>query len=164
MRTKDWVMFGLFIGIALFIIGAMISSIFVQITTTEEEAENNDYVPDRASKVVKLIGLSFIITTMVVGGIIGSDLHKYFKLILLIMGLVMLLIFSIGAQFMKWDATPDYVYNKDHWYWGSGMMASSSEDIEEDYSSPPSTPGFELIAVIGAIATVAVASKIRRRK
>jgi len=158
MKTKDWVIFGLIIGIALFFFGAMISSIFIEPTA---EGIDPNYAPDKASKTIKLIGLGVLTTTLIVGGIIGSDLHKHFKLILLIIGLVLLLIFSISAQFMKWDNTPSYYYSSS--YFSSGIAASPGEDYETT-SAPPSTPGFELVVAIGAIATVIMARKIKRRK
>ena len=158
MKTKDWVIFGLIIGIALFFLGAMVSSIFYQLNVDEEV---KDYTFDKISRTMKLIGLGILTTTMIVGGIIGDDLHKHFKLIILIIGLVLLLIFSIGAQFMKWDNTPSYYYGSSSW--GSGVESPSEGDGEYT-SSPPSTPGFELIAAIGAIAVVIMASKIKRRK
>ena len=158
MRKKDLVVFGLIIGIGLFFFGAMISSIFYQPSVS---GEVNDYTVDKISKSIKLIGLGVLTTTMVVGGIIGDDLHKYFKLTILIIGLVLLLIFSIGAQFMKWDNTPSYYYDSS--YWGGGMAASEG-DGEEYSSGPPSTPGFELVAAIGAIGIVLISRKIKRRE
>jgi len=160
MKTKDWVIFGLIIGIALFFFGAMIASIFIEPTA---EGIDPNYAPDKASKAIKLIGLGVLTTTLIVGGVIGNDLHKHFKLILLVIGLVLLLIFSIGAQFMKWDDTPSYYYGSSSW--GSGIASSPSDSGDEEISTaPPSTPGFELIAAIGAIAVVLMASKIKRRK
>jgi len=157
MKTKEWVIFGLIIGIALFFLGAMISSIFYQPNTSEEV---KDYTVDKVSKSIKLIGLGILTTTLIVGGIVGHDLHKHFKLIILIIGLVLLLVFSIGAQFMKWDDTPSYYYGN-----SQGAFEAPSSEYGEEYASsrPPSTPGFELVVAIGAIATVFAFRRIKRK-
>jgi len=142
MKTKDIIMLGLIIGIGFFFIGAMITSVF--------QTTDKNYTPDKVSKTIKLIGLGIITTTCIVGGVVGDDLHKYFKLTILIVGLVLLLCFTVGAQFMKWDwSTTNYSGS----YFGSGYSSSSG--------GPPSTPGFEIIFGIIAVGIILLVRKIK---
>lgn len=149
MKNKDLIMFGIIFGIAFFFVGGMINSTF--------QGDEGNYIPYKVSSAAKLIGLGVLISTLIIGGIIGHDLNKYFKISLLIIGLVLLLIFTIAGQFMKWD-TSSY----DEYSLGGTSSAGSSQ--QSAYDSRPSTPGFELILSIIAIASIIGLSKIRNRK
>jgi hypothetical protein len=149
MKTKDIIMLGVIVGIAFFFIGAMITSSF---PSSEE-----NLLPYKASSFIKLLGLGILTTTFIVGGIVGYNLNKYFKLTILIVGLVLLLVFTIAAQFMKWDmSTTEYesIWNP---------SGSSSEDTSA-FESRPSTPGFELIFVIIAIIAIGLYKKLKSPK
>ena len=150
MRNKDLIMLGIIIGIALFFLGAMITSTF--------QGSDENLLPYKVSSFLKLFGLGILTATLIVGGIVGNDLNKYFKYIILIIGLVLLLIFTIGAQFMKWDISASAFYSS----WGiSGGTAPMSSSA---YESRPSTPGFELIFAVIAIISVIVISKFKRKR
>ena len=87
MKNKDLIMFGIIVGVAFFFLGAMITSSF--------PGNEENLLPYKISSFVKLIGLGILTTTFLIGGITGHDLNKYFRLSILIIGLVLLLIFTI---------------------------------------------------------------------
>jgi hypothetical protein len=147
MRTKDMIMLGIIVGVGFFLIGGMVSSVF--------PGDDDNLVPYKASSAIKLIGLGILTTTFIIGGIVANDINKYFKLTILIIGLVMLLVFTIAAQFMKWDMVTTY----------SGSIfsgsISSSQATSSAYQSRP-TPGFELIVAFFAIIAALIIGKIKR--
>ena len=147
MKIKDMIMLWIIIGIAFFFVGGMINSAF-------QEDDDSD-IAYKISSTFKLLGLGILITTLIIGGIIQSNLNKSFKLVLLIVGLILLLIFTIAAQFMKWDET-----SNDEIYFDK-IGGSSSQGI--DYEEKPSTPGFELIAGILAISSIAIYKKYKNK-
>ena len=141
MKNKDLIMLGIIIGIAFFFIGAIISNVF--------PSDETNLLFYKISASIKLIGMGFLISSMVVGGIIVEDIDKNLKMLLLILGLILLIIYTIGAQQLNWNV--------------SGMLPSSSDA----YNSRPTgygIPGFEAIYAIMAIAAVLLISKIKRRK
>ena len=148
MKNKDLIMLGIIIGIAFFFVGGMINSSF-------QGDEEND-LSYRVSSTFKLIGLGILISTLIVGGIIKSNLNKYFRISLLIIGLVLLLIFTIVGQVWKWEDNSTNIK--------TGGAIGSGSTSENAYDSRPSTPGFELILSIIAIASIIGLSKIRNRK
>ncbi len=126
---KNLVMLGLIARISLFFIGAMISNVFPSSTT--------DLLSYKISGSVKLIGIGAVVSSMVVGGVYVEDLDKNYRLILLLLGLVLLVIYTIGSQSLEW-----YV------------PTSETPSGIESYENRPTgygVPGFELIAVIGAL-------------
>ena len=143
-------MFGIIIGIAFFFLGAMITSSF---PSSEE-----NLTPYRMSSFIKILGLGILIMTLLIGGIIGDDLNKHVKLTILIIGLVMLLVFTVAAQFMKWDIS---TAQTDSWLTGSSGTPSESSSA---FESRPATPGFELLFVVIAIIAVGIYRKIKPLK
>ena len=131
MKNKDLIMFGIIIGIMFFFIGAIISNIF---PSTE-----SDLTSYKVSSFIKLIGMGFLVSSMVVGGIIIKDIDNNLKLLLLLLGLILLIIYTIGAQSLHWQV--------------SGMEGTV-ETESETYEARPTgygMPGFELIAAVIAI-------------
>lgn len=126
---KNLVMLGLIAGISLFFIGAMISNVFPSSTT--------DLLSYKISGSVKLIGIGAVVSSMVLGGVYVEDLDKNYRLILLLLGLVLLVIYTIGSQSLEW-----YVPTSE---------APSGIESYENRPTGYGVPGFELIAVIGAL-------------
>ncbi|MEM0493040.1 MAG: hypothetical protein QXS02_03680 [Candidatus Thermoplasmatota archaeon] len=136
IKNKDLVALGIIIGIALFFIGAIIINVF-------PSSESNIF-SYKVSACVKLVGLGFLTNAMVIGGIIlGEDINKNLKLLLLLLGLILLIIYTIGSQSLQWDVNV------------SGLVGSS-----EAYESRPTgygIPGFETVLImIGIIVTLLV--------
>ena len=94
MENKDIIMLGIIVGIAFFFIGAIISNVFANSET--------DLLPYKISAVIKLVGLGILTTTMVVGGIIVDNIDKNLKLLLLLLGLILLIIYSIASPALEW--------------------------------------------------------------
>jgi hypothetical protein len=143
MKNKDLIMLGIIIGIAFFFIGAIISNVF--------PSDETNLLSYKISASIKLIGMGFLISSMVVGGIIVEDIDKNLKMLLLILGLILLIIYTIGAQQLNWNV--------------SGMLGSPSSS--EAYNSRPTgygIPGFEAVCAIAAIAAVLLISRIKRRR
>ena len=144
-------MFGLIVGVAFFFLGAMIQNAF----SAGESEDDENIVVNKVTASLKLIGLGILTTTLIVGGIAADDIHRYFKLIILIIGLVMLITFSIASQFMKYDHTPASIYEK----WGSPTMGAESPSSDSAGSAP--APGFELLLCIVSIIAIIVIFKKR---
>ena len=130
MNNKDMIMLGIIVGIAFFFIGAIISNVF--------PSSETGLLPYKVSAVIKLLGLGLLTTTMIVGGIIIEDIDKNLKLLLLLLGLVLLIIYSIASPALEWQL-PSY---------------SSSSTGYETRPTGYGIPGFELIIVACAIALV----------
>jgi len=147
MKNKDLLMLGIIMGIAFFFIGAMITSTF--------QGNDENLLPYKISSFIKLFGLGILTTSLIVGGIITDDINKNIKLIILIIGLVLLLVFTIAAQFIKWDvSTMDY---NSFFSPTSGGQDSSGTA----YERRPATPGFELIFAVIAIIMVVAYKKLK---
>jgi glucan phosphoethanolaminetransferase (alkaline phosphatase superfamily) len=131
MQKKDVIILALIVGISLFFIGSMIHNVF-QIT-------EDNLLPYKISAFIKLIGLGFLVSSMVIGGIVIDTIDRNLKLLLLILGLVLLVIYSIGSSQLEWNLTD-----------------SNSENVTE-YSERPTgygMPGFELGLLLSAIGVV----------
>lgn len=132
INMKNAIIAGFILGIAFFFIGAIISNVF--------PSSESDLLSYRVSAVVKLIGIGILTSSMVVGGVILKDVDKNQKTLLLIIGLILLLIYTVGSPSLQWD-----------------IETSGEAPDEESYDSRPrgyGVPGFELISIVIAIAIV----------
>jgi len=132
LNTKNVIIAGFILGIALFFIGAIINNVF--------PSSESNLLSYRASAVIKLIGIGILTSSMVVGGVIIKDIDKNQKTLLLVIGLILLLIYTIGSPSLQWE-----------------VETSGEPSDEESYDERPvgyGTPGFELISAIVAIAIV----------
>lgn len=143
MNMKEVAMFGIIVGIAFFFIGAIINTIFPSTQT--------DLLPYRVSGSIKLIGIGVLVSSMIIGGIIIEDIDKNLKLLLLLLGLVLLMIYTVGSQSLQW-----YI-----------PTTSQTPSGNESYSHRPTgygLPGFETLIVLGALLiSVMMAKRIRLR-
>jgi hypothetical protein len=139
MTIKSVIMLGLIVGIAFFFIGAIISNIFPSSST--------DFLSYKISSSIKLLGIGVVIGSMVVGGIYIEDIDKNLKLLLLLLGLVLLVIYTIGSQSLEWyiptSQTPTGAESYEHRPTGYGV------------------PGFELMLGLGALVITLVILKKR---
>jgi hypothetical protein len=94
MNMKEVAMFGIIVGIAFFFIGAIINTVFPSTQT--------DLLPYRVSGSIKLIGIGVLVSSMIIGGIIIEDIDKNLKLLLLLLGLVLLMVYTVGSQSLQW--------------------------------------------------------------
>lgn len=143
MKYRDLIMLGIIVGIAFFFIGAIISNVF-----PSSEADLLSY---KVSASIKLIGLGFLTTSMVVGGIIIDDIDRNLKMLLLILGLILLIIYTIGSQSLQWNLPL------------SGMVGSGS-DAYESRPTGYGVPGFETLYAFVALVVVALIAKMKRRR
>jgi MFS family permease len=138
MKMKDLVMLGIICGIAFFFIGAIISNVF--------PSSQTDLLSYKISGSIKLIGIGALISSMIVGGIVIEDIDKNLRLLLLILGLILLIIYTLGAQSLQW-----YV------------PTSQTPTGGQSYENRPTgygIPGFELIIGLAAlIITVMILKK-----
>jgi hypothetical protein len=74
---------------------------------------------------------------MVIGGIILEDIDKNLRLLLLLLGLVLLVIYTFGSTQLQWNVQT------------SGMASGS--DALRTMPTGYGVPGFEMISVIGAL-------------
>ena len=135
MKKKDIIMLGIIIGIAFFFIGAIISKVF---PSSEEEL-----LPYKMAATNKLIGLGFLTTAMVIGGLTIKDIDKNLKTLLLLLGLILLIIYSIGSPSLEWELSS---------YDSSG------------YDSRPTgygVPGFEIVILIASIISMIILKKVK---
>ncbi len=139
MKNKDLIMLGIIIGIAFFFIGAIISNVF--------PSGETDLLAYKVSGFIKLIGIGFLTSSMVVGGIIINDIDKNLKMLLLLLGLILLIIYTIGAQSLQWSLPT------------SGIP--SSGDAFENRPTGYGVPGFEAIYVLIASAIMLLIVKIK---
>jgi len=145
LKNKDLVMIGVIIGIALLFIGAIINNVFP--SSTEE------MIGYKVSSFLKMMGLGFLTCSMIIGGIIVDDIDKNLKILLLIFGLIILLIYSVGSEQLKWDI-------------GSNLVSDNTSLEEASYEYRPTgygTPGFELIFAVFAIISVFIFWKIIKK-
>ena len=146
MKNKDLIMFGMIFGIGFFFIGAMVSNVF------PSEAEN--LASYRFSAFVKLLGIGILTACMVVGGIIVEKIDRNLRMLLLMLGLILLIIYTIGSPMLNWDI--------------SGLASSAAEsDISqvanEEKPTALGTPGFEAVFVMIAIAIFMIIRKFRSK-
>ena len=132
LEIRNVIIAGFIIGIALFFIGAMIINIF--------PSSESDVLSYRTSAVIKLIGIGILTSSMLVGGVIIKKIDQNQKTLLLIIGLILLIIYTIGSPSLQWevDTTDEPLVNE------------SYEDRPTGYGMP----GFELIPLVVAIAFV----------
>lgn len=138
MKKRDLIMLGIIIGIAFFFIGAIISNVF--------PSSDEELLPYKMAAVNKLLGLGFLTTSMVIGGLIIDDIDKNQRTLLLLLGLILLIIYSIGSPALEWEI---------------GSYDSSG------YDSRPTgygIPGFEIIFVIISIISFIILHKIKTKR
>jgi hypothetical protein len=129
MTIKSLIMLGLIVGIAFFFIGAIISNVF--------PSSSKDLLSYKISSSIKLLGIGVVICSMVVGGIYIEDIDKNLKLLLLLLGLVLLVIYTIGSQSLEWY-----------------IQTSQTPTGNESYEHRPTgygVPGFDLMLGLGAL-------------
>jgi len=132
MKNKDIVMMGIIIGIIFFFVGAIIGNVF---PSTE-----SNLLSYKVAATIKLLGIGILITSMIIGGVILQHIENNLRLLLLLLGLILLIIYSIGSQALQWN-----------------IPSESSSFETEVYESRPTgygIPGFELLPVIAAIGIV----------
>jgi len=140
---KDLVIAGIIGGIAFFFIGAIISSVFPSSTT--------DLVSYKAAGFIKLIGIGALTSSMIVGGITMENIDKNLRLLLLLLGLVLLTIYTVGSQSLQWNVP----------------ISSQTPTGNQSYENRPTgygIPGFELVAVLGALVVVLLIMRRRRHR
>jgi hypothetical protein len=142
IKIKDLVMLGFVFGIAFFLIGAMISRVF-----PSNEAGLVSY---KVASCIKLIGIGGLVTSMIMGGILLEDIDKNLRLLLLILGLVLLLIYTAGSQSLEWNLN----------------MAGAPSDSQSYQDRPTGygIPGFEVIVGLGAVIITMVLLKKKKNR
>jgi len=123
-------MIGIIGGIAFFFVGAIISNVF--------PSSQTDLMSYKVSGSIKLIGIGALTSSMIIGGIIIDDIDKNLRLLLLLLGLVLLTIYTVGSQSLQW-----YV-----------PTTSQTPTGNQSYENRPTgygIPGFELISLLGAL-------------
>ena len=142
MKNKDLIMFGMIIGIGFFFIGAMISNIF---PSNEESLASY-----KVAAFLKLFGIGILTACMVVGGIIITKIDRNLRMLLLLMGLILLIIYTVGSPTLNWEVT-------------SMASPGSDSDYDEAYNERPTslgTPGFEFLY---AIIALIILGKVRKK-
>ena len=137
MDFKRLLIAGFIVGIAFFFIGAIILNVF--------PSDESNLLSYRVSAIIKLIGIGILTSSMVVGGVIIKDIDKNQKTLLLVIGLILLIIYTIGSPALQWDV-------------------DTSDSDSEAYDERPTaygTPGFEIIYTIIAISIIFY---LRKRK
>ena len=127
-------MFGMIIGIMFFFIGAMISNVF------PSNAEN--LASYKAAAFMKLMGIGILTTCMIVGGIIIESIEKNFRMLLFILGLILLIIYTVGSPILNWDVSEIESESTDDGY---------SDEVYDDRPTALGAPGFEVIYILIAI-------------
>lgn len=95
MKMTDIIMIGVIVGIAFFFIGAMISKVFPSSETS--------LLSYKIAACAKLFGVGVLISSMVVGGIILENIDKNLRLLLLILGLILLIVYTVGSPSLEWS-------------------------------------------------------------
>ena len=132
MENKDLIILGIVVGIGLFFIGAIIYNVF--------PSSEADMISYKMSAVIKLLGLGILTTSMLVGGIIIEDIDKNLKMLLLLLGLIFLMVYSIASPSLEWKLP------------SSGGNLTAYDTHPTGYG----TPGFEIIPALLAIAVIAL--------
>jgi len=141
IKNKDLFMIGIILGIALFFIGAMISNVFVDDSQNLEASAGY-----KAQFFVKMLGYGFLVSSMIISGIILDDIDKSIKLLMLVFGLILLLAFTAGVQTLQWNA-------------------SSAESAMGVRPTGYGTPGFEMVfLIIASIVAFFTHKKIKQNK
>ncbi|MBN2599159.1 MAG: hypothetical protein JXA75_01360 [Candidatus Thermoplasmatota archaeon] len=142
LTMKNAIMLGLILGITCFFIGAILSNVF--------PSSRSDLLSYKLSSSIKLIGIGTVVCSMVVGGIYLQDIDKNLKLLLLLLGLVLLIIYTVGSESLEWY-----------------IPTSQTPTGQESYEQRPTgygLPGFELILGIGALVLTLVIVKKRHQR
>ena len=146
MDNKNLLILGLIIGIACLFIGAMIANVF--------PSSSENLTSYKVTAAIKLIGLGFLTTTLILSGIIYYDIDKNLKFLLLFLGLMLLLIYLIGSPFLRWDVSQT----------GTGLFDYSQDDTSIVYNRRPTalgTPGFEILLVVLSIIGILVYKRVK---
>lgn len=143
IKMKDLVMLGIIIGIAFFFIGAIISNIF--------PSSETDLLSYKISGSIKLVGIGALTSSMIIGGITIEDIDKNFKLLLLLLGLVLLIIYTVGSQSLQW-------------YIPTSSQTPSGNLSYDNRPTGYGIPGFEMIAVLGALGIALFILKKKRTR
>jgi MFS family permease len=141
IKMKDLVMIGIICGIAFFFVGAIISNVF--------PSSQTDLMSYKVSGSIKLIGIGALTSSMIIGGITIDDIDKNLRLLLLLLGLVLLTIYTVGSQSLQW-----YV-----------PTTSQTPTGNQSYEHRPTgygIPGFELISLLGALTIALFVLKKKR--
>jgi hypothetical protein len=139
---KNVIMFGLIVGIAFFFIGAIISNVF--------PSNSTNLLSYKISSSIKLLGIGAVISSMIIGGIYIEAMDKNIKLLLLLLGLVLLIIYTIGAQSLEW-------------YIPTSQTPTGNESFEHRPTGY-GIPGFELVVGLGALAITLLILRKRRNR
>jgi hypothetical protein len=131
MSDKDLIMFGIIVGIAFFFVGAIITNVF--------PSSDSNLVPFKTSAVIKLLGLGLLTTSMVVGGLEIKDIDANLKTLLLMLGLVLLIIYSVASPVLEWRIP------------GWAEEGSSAYDFRPTAAG---IPGFEVLLVLLAVGII----------
>jgi hypothetical protein len=142
VTMKNVIMYGLIVGIACFFIGAIISNVYPSSST--------NLLSYKISSSIKLLGIGVVISSMIVGGIYIENIDKNIKLLLLLLGLVLLIIYTIGAQSLQW-------------YIPTSQTPTGNESFEHRPTGY-GIPGFELILGLGALVITLLILKKRRNR
>ncbi|MFH1101856.1 MAG: hypothetical protein V1726_07460 [Methanobacteriota archaeon] len=138
LKLKTVFIWGLILGIALFFVGMIISNVF--------PSSETDLLSYKVSASIKLVGLGLLVGSMIVGGVFVEDLDKNLKMLLLLLGLVLLIIYSVASPSLEWKFSPSL----------GGT----------EYGSRPTgygVPGFELVGALCAVGVVVLFFLRRRR-
>jgi uncharacterized PurR-regulated membrane protein YhhQ (DUF165 family) len=142
ITMKNVIMFGLIVGIAFFFIGAIISNVF--------PSNSTNLLSYKISSSIKLLGIGAVISSMIIGGIYIEAMDKNIKLLLLLLGLVLLIIYTIGAQSLEW-------------YIPTSQTPTGNESFEHRPTGY-GIPGFELVVGLGALAITLLILRKRRNR
>jgi hypothetical protein len=138
MKIKTLVMLGIILGIASIFIGAIISTVF--------PSSENNLLPYRVSSSIKLIGIGLFTSSLMIGGIAMEDVDRHVKLLLLLLGLVLLIIYTVGSQSLQWNVP----------------TSSQTPSGNESYTHRPigyGIPGFEAYTLLAAFIVALVILK-----
>ncbi|MBN1861696.1 MAG: hypothetical protein JW840_09580 [Candidatus Thermoplasmatota archaeon] len=140
ITIKNFVMLGLIIGIAFFFFGAIISNVF--------PSDSANLLSYKVSSSIKLIGIGAVVSSMVVGGIYSEDIDKTYRLLLLLLGLALLVIYTVGSQSLEW-------------YISTSVTPTGSESYQQRPTGY-GLPGFELIVFVCALVVTLIVLKKRQ--
>lgn len=141
-RLNNIIMVGLILGIACFFIGAIISNVF--------PSSSANLLSYKLSSSIKLLGIGVVISSMVIGGIFIDSIDKNIRLLLLLLGLVILIIYTVGSQTLEWY-----------------IPTSGTPSGNESYAHRPTgygIPGFELPFALVAFGISVLIIKKRQRR
>ena len=150
MKNKDLIILGITIGIIFFFIGLIISNVF--------PSNSESLVSYKLSAFMKLIGIGFLTTSMLIGGLILSSFDKNLRLILFLFGLILLIIYTIGSPILTWEISKDLSTLP-----GGSTGSEASEEIFDSRPTSLGTPGFEFIYLIAAIISIYILRKYKQK-